>query len=102
MTVLLQQYLKTTSFIRDVNNRFNRNKKILKSDGEWLKHRIQEMGPTYIKIGQFMSTRKDVFDKNIVDTLKDLQDKVKPMTSQQVKDVMKANIELKYFKEIEL
>jgi predicted unusual protein kinase regulating ubiquinone biosynthesis (AarF/ABC1/UbiB family) len=37
------------------------------------------MGPTFIKIGQFMSTRTDIFGEEITNELKDLQDNVDPL-----------------------
>lgn len=99
---LLQQYIKTTYFARDVNARFGRHKTILKSDAEWLKHRIQDMGPTYVKIGQFISARRDIFDKNVVEALKDLQDKVIPMDKATSKQIIENNLPLNRFQEIEL
>lgn len=103
MSQLLKQYVKTSLFARDINNRFNRhNKAILKTDAEWLKHRLQDMGPTYIKIGQFVSTRRDVFDKNVVEALKDLQDKVRPINPDDAKKILTSNLSLDKFKEIEL
>lgn len=99
---LLKQYIKTTHFARDVNARFGRNKTILKSDAEWLKHRLQDMGPTYVKIGQFISARRDIFDKNVVESLKDLQDKVTPMDKQITQTIIENNLPLNRFSEIEL
>ena len=43
------------------------------------RERIQGMGPTYIKIGQFMSARRDIFDREVCEALKDLQDNVAPI-----------------------
>jgi ubiquinone biosynthesis protein len=101
MTVVLKQYIKTTSFVRDVTTRFGKNKRILKSDGEWLKHRLQDMGPTYIKIGQFMSSRRDIFDKNIVEALVDLQDNVRPMPEAAIRTLFETKLQMGKFKQIE-
>lgn len=47
--------------------------------GAWCKDQLVNMGPTFIKIGQFVSTRSDVFGRDITDELKDLQDNVAPL-----------------------
>lgn len=43
---------------------------------------LKDMGPTFVKIGQFMSTRSDIFGKDFTNELKRLQDNVTPMTSE--------------------
>jgi len=48
--------------------------------GRWVKDKLVSMGPTFVKIGQFMSTRTDVFGEEITNELKDLQDNVSPLT----------------------
>lgn len=54
--------------------------------GAWCKEQLVNMGPTFIKIGQFVSTRSDVFGKDITDELKDLQDNVAPLEWYVLKD----------------
>lgn len=39
---------------------------------------LQELGPIWIKFGQMLSTRRDIFSKTITDQLELLQDRVKP------------------------
>ena len=41
-----------------------------------LKCALEELGPTYIKIGQILSTRKDIFDDEIIGELSKLRDDV--------------------------
>lgn len=41
-----------------------------------LKCALEELGPTYIKIGQILSTRKDIFDDEIIGELSKLRDNV--------------------------
>ena len=36
---------------------------------------IEELGPTYIKFGQLLSTRKYLFDQDIIDELSKLRDR---------------------------
>lgn len=47
--------------------------------GCYIKDRLTYLGPTYIKIGQFLSTRSDIIDKYIISELKKLQDDVYPI-----------------------
>lgn len=45
----------------------------------WLKTSLESAGPTYIKLGQFIANRRDVFGAELSDGLRDLQDKVQPL-----------------------
>ena len=46
--------------------------------GEYTRRKFTEMGPTFIKIGQFISTRSDIFGSDFVNEVKGLQDKIEP------------------------
>lgn len=46
--------------------------------GQRLRRAFEELGPTYIKIGQIVSTRKDLFDDEIIEELSKLRDDVEP------------------------
>ncbi|AVX39996.1 ubiquinone biosynthesis regulatory protein kinase UbiB [Yersinia massiliensis] len=54
----------------------NRHKE--KPLGERLRLALQELGPVWIKFGQMMSTRRDLFPPTIADQLAILQDRVAP------------------------
>ena len=49
------------------------------SDGARLKQFCLDLGPVYIKIGQLLSTRRDLLPGEIADELATLQDKVPPI-----------------------
>ena len=51
-------------------------KKEMKMLGKWTANELIELGPTYIKIGQTLSTRQDVFPKEYTNELEVLQDSV--------------------------
>ena len=55
-----------------------RNQHSDKPLGERLRLALQELGPVWIKFGQMMSTRRDLFPPHIADQLAMLQDKVAP------------------------
>ncbi|EXB98268.1 hypothetical protein L484_014252 [Morus notabilis] len=42
----------------------------------WLRERVLQLGPTFIKLGQLSSTRSDLFPRQFVDELAKLQDRV--------------------------
>jgi len=46
---------------------------------------IQELGPTFIKFGQIMSTRRELLSPELIEELKMLTDKVEPVSWEKVK-----------------
>ena len=48
------------------------------SDGQRLREALTELGPVYIKLGQLLSTRSDIFGANVASELALLQDHVPP------------------------
>ncbi len=49
------------------------------SRGESLRQAFVDLGPVYIKLGQLLSTRRDLLPADIADALADLQDRVPPI-----------------------
>jgi predicted unusual protein kinase regulating ubiquinone biosynthesis (AarF/ABC1/UbiB family) len=47
--------------------------------GAWTKDRVVKLGPTFIKLGQIVSTRSDVYPREFVRELESLQDDVPPV-----------------------
>lgn len=50
-----------------------------RSVGRRLKLAFEELGPSFIKVGQLLATREDIFNPAFISELKQLQDKVKPI-----------------------
>lgn len=55
-----------------------KNKHPEKPLGERMRLALQQLGPVWIKFGQMMSTRRDLFPPHIADQLALLQDRVEP------------------------
>jgi predicted unusual protein kinase regulating ubiquinone biosynthesis (AarF/ABC1/UbiB family) len=58
--------------------------------GKLLVKRFPELGPSFIKIGQFMSTRDDIFGEPLANELKALQDSTTPIKTDYVDKALKA------------
>src|SRR5919106_3236592 len=62
--------------------------------GRRLREMLDELGPTFVKFGQLLSTRPDVVPPDIVIELRGLQDDVKPFTFEQVRLVLETELQL--------
>ena len=58
------------------------------SMGERLRQCFEELGPTFVKLGQLLSTRPDLLPPDICQALKELQDRVKPGDFSQLKPLL--------------
>jgi RIO-like serine/threonine protein kinase len=59
-----------------------------KKFAKWLKQELVDLGPSYIKIGQFISTRTDIFEKEITNELQTLQDDAPPFDCEDAKIII--------------
>ncbi len=62
------------------------------SVGERLRHVLEELGPTFVKLGQILSTRPDVLPRDVLDELAKLQDCVSPFPFDQVREVVEGSL----------
>lgn len=69
-----------------------RQQKRAKTTGERIRFIFEELGPTFIKMGQFASTRSDVLPEDIIQELEKLQDQVPPQPFQEVKEVIEQEL----------
>jgi len=53
---------------------------------------LQELGPTFIKLGQMLSTRPDLFPPALIEELQSLQDNVPPLPIEAVREVIRAEL----------
>jgi len=62
--------------------------------GRRLRELLDELGPTFVKFGQLLSTRPDVVPPDIVVELRGLQDDVRPVSFEQVREVIEEELGL--------
>jgi ubiquinone biosynthesis protein len=63
--------------------------------GRRLRMMLDELGPTFVKFGQLLSTRPDVVPPDIVVELRGLQDDASPIPFEQIRNAVEAELELR-------
>lgn len=53
---------------------------------------LEDLGPTYIKLGQMLAARPDLVPPEFVDEFKKLQDRVPPFPSEQAKEIIEEEV----------
>lgn len=64
----------------------------MKDRARRIRDALQELGPTFAKLGQVLSTRPDLLPQPIIDELATLQEKVTPLTEEEVVAVMEREL----------
>jgi ubiquinone biosynthesis protein len=62
--------------------------------GQHLREMLDELGPTFVKFGQLLSTRPDILPPDIISELRGLQDDVRPFPFAQVEQVIEEDLDL--------
>lgn len=90
---IIKKFL-STDLIFDIRkllrNRGENSKEILELEskfGQKLRTLFEDLGPVFVKFGQLLSTRKDIFSENIIIELEKLQDDVKEEDFENIKEV---------------
>jgi len=81
-------------------NFFDQRKNNNSSPGSKLCKALQEMGTTFIKLGQFLATRPDIIGDEISKELEKLQDKLPPFDLNEAKKILKKDIGNENFQQI--
>ncbi|MFN4979703.1 MAG: ABC1 kinase family protein [Pseudanabaena sp.] len=59
---------------------------------EWLVRNMLELGPTFIKIGQSLSTRVDILPPEYISNLSQLQDKVPAFSAKEAREIIELEL----------
>lgn len=74
--------------------------------GKWTKNQLTELGPTFVKLGQIASSRKDLYEPEFIEELESLQDNVSPIPEDLLTEVLNPelflSIDLEPFKSASL
>jgi ubiquinone biosynthesis protein len=88
----------TTRFGVDGVSRRQRELEVVTDEGstrgQRLRAMLDELGPTFVKFGQLLSTRPDVVPPDIVFELRGLQDDVRPFPYEQAEQVIREDLGL--------
>lgn len=63
------------------------------SRGERIRRALEDLGPIFVKAGQIVSTRRDLFPEDIVNELSKLQDRVPPFPGTIAKRIIEASLQ---------
>ncbi|CDN44243.1 Uncharacterized protein sll1770 [Paenibacillus sp. P22] len=63
-----------------------------RTTGERIRSFLQELGPAFVKLGQIASTRHDLLPADIVEELRQLQDKVPPFSFEEARRVIEEEL----------
>ncbi|WP_370876047.1 ABC1 kinase family protein [Evansella vedderi] len=63
-----------------------------KTTGERIRLFLEDLGPTFIKMGQLASTRPDIFPPDTIEELEKLQDQVTPLPFEEIKQVLELEL----------
>ncbi len=77
---------------QDQNKVTNSEEKLCKS--------IENMGPTFIKLGQFLATRPDIIGEELAEQLAKLQDKLPAFSTSEAKKIIERNLGSNLFNSI--
>jgi ubiquinone biosynthesis protein len=62
--------------------------------GQRLRDMLDELGPTFVKFGQLLSTRPDIVPPDIVEELRQLQDQARPESFDRIRQVLEQELGL--------
>lgn len=68
-------------------------RRLPKREGQRLRLALGEMGPTFIKLGQALSTRSDLVGEEVAEDLAQLQDRIPPFPSHLARKIIEQDME---------
>lgn len=64
----------------------------IRTVGERIRLVLEELGPTFIKLGQLASTRSDLLPENVIEELVKLQDQVPPFAGEEARQIIELEL----------
>ena len=90
--VILSMHFFRPLYVLGLINPFNWFRSNKLSQAQRLRLCIEELGPIFIKFGQMMATRRDLFGDEITDELEKLLDRVPPFPLQQARNIIEQQL----------
>ncbi len=87
----------STAGLEEIALEDDKNKDVV-AEIEHLPDDLENLGPTYVKLGQFFSTRSDMLPAPYIEVLERLQDKVKSIPVEEVLKVIDEEIPMRFSK----
>jgi ubiquinone biosynthesis protein len=75
-----------------IGDREQRRLAVARLRGRVLRDGMARLGATFIKLGQVMSTRLDLFDKELIDELRTLQDRLPPFSTDEARRIVEEEL----------
>ncbi len=91
--VLAAHLFRPVRFVRFLSPFYWRDHGRRPSYGVRIRRALEDLGPIYVKLGQILSTRRDLLPDDIADELVKLQDKVPPFPGKQARAIAEAALE---------
>ena len=73
---------------------------INKTSGQKLCDAFEQMGTTFIKLGQFLATRPDIIGSDVASDLEKLQDKLPPFNIESAKEILRKEVGINNYNNI--
>ncbi len=94
LTILMKygfgEFIDMAGLTRKVRGRISRQEVIDPHISRWKRIRmaLEELGPTFIKLGQILSTRPDILPPELIRELEKLQDRVAPFPNEEARRIL--------------
>jgi len=75
-----------------ISDRAERRKEVARVQGQLLRSGMSALGACFVKLGQVMSSRPDLFEPEMIDELRKLQDKLPPFAFAKVKESVESQL----------
>src|SRR4051812_19802269 len=75
-----------------ISDRAERRKAVARIQGQLLRSGMSALGACFVKLGQVMSSRPDLFEPELIDELRKLQDKLPPFAYDKVKAALRGQL----------
>ena len=92
LNLVIPNFVLPKSIIEEDKSRSENDKEVWQSVGYRLKKSFEQLGPSFIKLGQLLATREDIFHPEFISEMKELQTKAKAISFEEAKVIIEKSI----------